>query len=99
MHLSSRELQVIQLLATGKTNKEIAQMLDISPHTVRDYISALFVRFGVRSRTALVAVCAQQIFARQVDPRGNDRRGGGDRRLIPRDTPTARPIEVLTLHL
>ena len=48
MNLSPRELQIVSLLQQGKTNKEIGQALGLSQHTVRDNISPMFARFGVK---------------------------------------------------
>ncbi|MFI5720705.1 LuxR C-terminal-related transcriptional regulator [Nocardia sp. NPDC051750] len=53
--LSSRELQVTQLIARGLTTAEIAGTLFLSPHTVRDHIKAVFAKVEVSSRGELVA--------------------------------------------
>lgn len=53
MKLSVREAQILDLLCHGFTNKAIAQQLGVSPHTVRDHISAMSNRFHVTGRTAL----------------------------------------------
>ncbi|MFN9212354.1 MAG: response regulator transcription factor [Betaproteobacteria bacterium] len=56
MHrLTARERDVVQRLIAGRTNKEIARDLAISPHTVRDHVSAMLDRFGVDNRAALAA--------------------------------------------
>jgi DNA-binding NarL/FixJ family response regulator len=52
--LSARERQVIQHLAGGMTNREIAQALDLSPHTVKNYLFRIFDKLGVSSRTELL---------------------------------------------
>ena len=39
--------QILELLQSGQTNKEIGLVLGISQHTVRDYISDLFLRYSV----------------------------------------------------
>jgi two-component system nitrate/nitrite response regulator NarL len=52
--LSPREHQVIQHLAEGKTNREIAHALELSPHTVKNYLFRIFDKLGVSSRTELL---------------------------------------------
>ena len=52
--LSARERQVIQHLAAGMTNREIAQTLGLSPHTVKNYLFRIFDKLGVSSRTELL---------------------------------------------
>lgn len=52
--LSARERQVIQHLAGGMTNREIAVALDLSPHTVKNYLFRIFDKLGVSSRTELL---------------------------------------------
>jgi DNA-binding NarL/FixJ family response regulator len=52
--LSARERQVIQHLAAGMTNREIAHALDLSPHTVKNYLFRIFDKLGVSSRTELL---------------------------------------------
>lgn len=55
MHCTQRETSVLKLLITGKNNKQIAKELSISPHTVRDHISAMLQRFGLCNRVHLAA--------------------------------------------
>jgi len=52
--LSARERQVIQHIAGGMTNREIAQALGLSPHTVKNYLFRIFDKLGVSSRTELL---------------------------------------------
>jgi DNA-binding CsgD family transcriptional regulator len=53
--LTPRELEVLRCVARGKTNTEIAVVLDISPETVRRHTHSVFAKLGVRTRTAAVA--------------------------------------------
>ncbi|WP_342378110.1 LuxR C-terminal-related transcriptional regulator [Myxococcus stipitatus] len=53
--LSRRERQTLELLLRGMMDKEIAGQLGISPFTVNQYTKALYRRFGVHSRAALIA--------------------------------------------
>jgi len=50
--LSGRERQVLALVASGKTNRQIAVELGISEHTVARYLSNIFNKIGVTTRTA-----------------------------------------------
>lgn len=53
-HLSPRELDVIQALRTGMSDKEIAAALGIGFETVRDYLKTIRRKLGVSTRTAIV---------------------------------------------
>ena len=48
--LSEREQEVLSLVATGSTNKEIAAQLHLSPHTVKEHTSSIYRKLGVRNR-------------------------------------------------
>jgi DNA-binding CsgD family transcriptional regulator len=52
--LSSREREVVQYLASGMTNREIAKTLGLSRHTVKNYLFRIFEKVGVSSRTELI---------------------------------------------
>lgn len=53
--LSKRELEILQKLANGMTNKEIAEELFISTQTVKTHIAHIFNKLGVKDRTEAVA--------------------------------------------
>ena len=48
--LSEREREVLALIASGRTNREIAAALYLSPHTVKEHASSLYRKLGVKNR-------------------------------------------------
>ncbi|MFN6339912.1 MAG: LuxR C-terminal-related transcriptional regulator [Cyanobacteriota bacterium] len=52
--LSERELEIIELVATGQTNQEIAKQLTISKRTVDNHVSNIFAKTGAKNRVALI---------------------------------------------
>ncbi len=52
--LSEREREVLDLIAAGSTNREIAARLYLSPHTVKEHTSALYRKLGARNRADAV---------------------------------------------
>lgn len=57
--LTARELQVAHLLAAGLTNKEIAQRLEITGHTVKFHLNGILRKLGVSTRTEAVVQAAR----------------------------------------
>jgi len=58
--LTEREREVLELIAAGETNAEIAQALYLSPHTIKEHTSALYRKLGARNRAEAVQL-AQRI--------------------------------------
>jgi DNA-binding NarL/FixJ family response regulator len=54
--LSQREREVLQLLAYGKSNKEIAKELGIGVQTVKTHLSHIFGKLGASDRTGAVGL-------------------------------------------
>ena len=54
--LTPRELQVLRLIAEGKSNKEVAHELGISEHTVKFHVNAILGKLNAQSRTEAVVV-------------------------------------------
>jgi DNA-binding NarL/FixJ family response regulator len=52
--LSQREREVLDLIAVGSTNREIAERLYLSPHTVKEHTSSLYRKLGARNRAEAV---------------------------------------------
>ena len=57
--LSSREVQVLGLVATGRTNRAIAERLGISEKTVARHLSNIFTKLGLSSQAAATAYAYQ----------------------------------------
>ncbi len=53
--LSGRELEVLRHVAAGKTNREVAEALTLSPHTVGRHLENIFSKLGVNGRAAATA--------------------------------------------
>jgi len=58
--LSERELEVLQVVAAGKSNKEIADRLSISVYTVQVHLRNIYGKLGVASRTEAVTVALRR---------------------------------------
>jgi len=56
--LTSREGEVLSWLSKGKTNRDIAQILGLSPRTVDKHLEQIYSKLGVENRTAAAAVAA-----------------------------------------
>jgi DNA-binding NarL/FixJ family response regulator len=58
--LTRREEEIVSLVTAGKTNRDIAQQLELSEHTIKNHLFRLFRKLGVSSRSQLVAHTLQQ---------------------------------------
>jgi DNA-binding NarL/FixJ family response regulator len=58
--LSVRELEVLEELATGASNREIAQRLYISENTVRNHVHSILTKLKLQNRTQLVGLTSRQ---------------------------------------
>jgi len=58
--LSMREIEVLRLLVSGRRNREIGQMLDITEGTVKLHVSSILGKLGVADRTEAVSVALQR---------------------------------------
>src|SRR5262245_51633506 len=52
--ISGRELEVLELLASGKSNKEISSKLNVSPNTVKTHVSKLYEKLEAGRRTEAI---------------------------------------------
>jgi signal transduction histidine kinase/DNA-binding CsgD family transcriptional regulator len=65
VQLTPREMEVIQLLAEGLSNKEIARLLFISPRTVNFHLDNIYSKLGVSSRTEAAIYALRHGWARR----------------------------------
>ena len=68
MGLTSREVEVLQLLARGRTNKEIASRLGLTPKTASNHIEHIYAKLGVTSRAAATLCAIQQGLVGSFEP-------------------------------
>ena len=50
IYLTERELQVLNLLASGYTNKEVSEKLNISVHTTKAHLESIYEKFNIDNR-------------------------------------------------
>jgi DNA-binding CsgD family transcriptional regulator len=67
--LTQREIEVVRLAAAGKANKEIADALRISYHTVVNHLKSIYRKAGVHSRAALATYAAHHGVTGPTDQR------------------------------
>jgi DNA-binding CsgD family transcriptional regulator len=58
--LSDSETAVVRLVASGATNREVADQLYLSPHTVNAHLRHVFTKLGIRSRVELARLAAER---------------------------------------
>lgn len=54
LSLTPRECEILELLASGQSNKELARSLGISPNTVKTHLASLFAKLGVDRRVKAI---------------------------------------------
>jgi ATP/maltotriose-dependent transcriptional regulator MalT len=60
LSLSQRELQILELIVEGKSNKEIAETIYLSLDTVKSHMKNVYQKLGVHSRSQAVKTAIQQ---------------------------------------
>jgi len=58
--LTTREQEVLQLIATGRTTQDVAEALHISPHTATRHRANLMQKLGVHNQVELLRVASQR---------------------------------------
>ncbi|MGV6859562.1 MAG: response regulator [bacterium] len=64
--ITVREAEVMLWLAHGKTNREIAEILQMSPRTVNKHLEQMYPKIGANNRTAAAAIAIQTILGGQL---------------------------------
>ena len=64
--LTKRELQVLEYIANGRSNKEIGQILFISEHTVKTHVKSILTKLDAIGRTEAIAVGIKRGLIRPV---------------------------------
>ena len=59
-HLTAREVEVLSVVAEGATDQEVAARLGLRPRTVTTYLTRIYAKLDVRTRTAAVRVAREQ---------------------------------------
>ena len=57
--LTARERKILELIGDGLTNRQIGERLSVSVKTVKNYVSILFVKLGMKQRTQAAAYAAR----------------------------------------
>ena len=80
--LTNRERDILGLLCQGQTDDEMSKVLGLSPNTIRNHVSSLFRKIGVKRRAAAI------IWARERGVSGRD----SDPRLKPKRAKARKPV-------
>ena len=94
--LSERELEILKLLATGLSNKEIAAQLYLSPNTVKVHLRNIFAKLGVQSRTEATVIAIQRgyVSVPGTPPISEEASGSNGSIGLADQTPAAPAIEI-----
>nr|WP_241195769.1 helix-turn-helix transcriptional regulator [Streptomyces sp. SID10362] len=80
--LSSREREIVRLLADGVSNPDMAETLGISTHTVKDHIRGVYTKLGVDNRVQASRIVWQaQVRAQPATAQAQDSVTCGDRQM------------------
>ncbi len=67
VELSCREQEILELVRLGRTNRQVAMQLQISPRTVENHLHAVYRKLGVPNRTSALAATAGLFACARVD--------------------------------
>jgi len=57
---TERELNILRLVARGMTNKQIAEVVGVSPYTVKDHLQSVMRKLGARNRVHAASVATRR---------------------------------------
>ena len=60
LQVTPRQAEILQLIASGLTDKQIAARLGVSPRTVQSHVDRLYLQNGLHKRTALIAAWVRE---------------------------------------
>lgn len=66
LQITNREAEVLLWVAHGKTNREIAEILEMSPRTVNKHLEQIYPKIGADNRTAAASIAIQSIFGERI---------------------------------
>ena len=61
IHLTIREHSILQLLIQGNSHKRMAQLLNLSQHTIAGYVKAIYIKLGVQSSTQAILIATTKL--------------------------------------
>jgi DNA-binding NarL/FixJ family response regulator len=68
--VTERQQQIVRLLAAGGTNRELAKRLGVREQTVKNQLSRIYTKLGVRNRLELAVYAARHGLGPDADGRG-----------------------------
>lgn len=90
-NLTVRESEVLSWLAAGKTNRDIGEILGMSPRTVNKHLEHIYVKLGVETRAAAVAIAVQTLSAPSVANEAQIEVNGGIANSSHTNAPSGKP--------
>jgi DNA-binding NarL/FixJ family response regulator len=60
LQVTPRQAEILRLIASGLSDKQIASRLGVSPRTVQSHVDRLFLQHGLHKRTALIAAWVRE---------------------------------------
>jgi len=55
LHVTPRQAEILRLIASGLSDKQIASRLGLSPRTIQSHVDRMYLQHGLHKRTALIA--------------------------------------------